>query len=182
MSLFKAINQTFENVTEYLVFASRWFQAIVYLGLIAGCGIYAYKFIGEVYVLARDVDSLTEVQAMLMILGLIDISMVMNLLVIVIIGGYSIFTSRIDFEGQEDRPLWLDNLDADRLKVKLSTSLASISGVHLLKTFIDVHSEVKKAEFISLTYEIAIHLVFIVSSLVLAFIVRILNNPVHTDH
>jgi len=180
MGIFKAINRTIENVTEYLVFASRWLQAIVYLGLIVGCGLYAYKFVGELYVLARDVDELTEVQTMLMILGLIDISMVMNLLVIVIIGGYSIFTSRIDFEGQEDRPNWLDFLDADRLKVKLSTSLASISGVHLLKTFIDVHSEVKNQEFAALTYEIAIHMVFIFSSLVLAFIVRILNNPIHT--
>jgi uncharacterized protein (TIGR00645 family) len=82
----------------------------------------------------------------------------------------------LDFEGSEDRPQWLDNLDADRLKVKLSTSLASISGVHLLKTFIDVHSEVKMGDMKNLTFEIAIHLVFIISALVLAWIVRILNN------
>jgi uncharacterized protein (TIGR00645 family) len=82
----------------------------------------------------------------------------------------------LDFEGSEDRPQWLDNLDADRLKVKLSTSLASISGVHLLKTFIDVHSEEKTGDMNALKFEIGIHLVFIVSALVLAGIVRILNN------
>lgn len=178
MGFFKATNRALENITEYLVFASRWVQAPVYLGLIVASCVYTYKFMAELYVLARDVEEITEVEAMLMILGLIDISMVMNLLIIVIIGGYSIFTSRIDFHGHEDRPQWLDFLDADRLKVKLSTSLASISGVHLLRTFIDVHSEVKIEGFRALNFEIGIHMVFIVSSLMLAWIVRILNNPV----
>ena len=120
-----------EGIIEYLVFVARWFQAPVYLGLIIGSGLYTYKFLEELYIMWRDIAVLTEIQSMLMVLGLIDISMVMNLLIIVIIGGYSIFTSRLNFEGIEDRPQWLDNLDADRLKVKLSTSLASISGVHL---------------------------------------------------
>ncbi len=121
------------------------------------------------------IDEFTEVQVMLSILGLIDISMVMNLLVIVIIGGYSIFTSRIDFDEQEDRPHWIDHLDADRLKVKLATSLASISGVHLLKTFIDIHSETETGSYEDLKFEITIHLVFIISALILAWIARILD-------
>jgi uncharacterized protein (TIGR00645 family) len=176
MGAFKKVSQAMENIIEYLVFVARWFQAPVYLGLIAGSGMYVYKFMEELYIMSRDIQKLSEVEAMLMVLGLIDISMVMNLLIIVIIGGYSIFTSRLDFEGVEDRPQWLDNLDADRLKVKLSTSLASISGVHLLKTFIDVHSETKTGDFRPLNFEIAIHMVFIVSSLILAWIVRILKN------
>lgn len=130
----------------------------------------------ELTVLALGIDSFSEIDVMLMILGLIDISMVMNLLIIVIIGGYSIFTSRLDFEGKEDKPQWLDFLDADRLKVKLSTSLASISGVHLLKTFIDIHAETNTSNYTALTFEIAIHLVFIFSSLMLAWIVRILDH------
>jgi uncharacterized protein (TIGR00645 family) len=129
----------------------------------------------ELISLALQTQSISEVNMMLGILGLIDISMVMNLLIIVIIGGYTIFTSRIDFDGKEDRPLWLDHLDADRLKVKLSTSLASISGVHLLKTFIDLHSQSNEAEFTSLNYEIIIHLVFIVSALALAYAVKLLE-------
>jgi uncharacterized protein (TIGR00645 family) len=179
MSLFRKINKAIEDSIEYSVFASRWFQAIIYVGLIIGAALYSYKFIGELVTMGINLNVYSEVEMMLGVLGLIDISMVMNLLVIVIIGGYSIFTSRLDFEGKEDKPQWLDNLDADRLKVKLSTSLASISGVHLLKTFIDVHSEVKTGSMEALNYEIAIHLVFIVSSLCLAWIVIILKKKMH---
>src|SRR6478609_6189297 len=174
-SLFKSVSKVFEVIIEYSIFASRWFQAPVYLGLVVGSALYVYKFIGELVNLWMSVDKLTETQVMLQILGLIDISMVMNLLVIVIIGGYSIFTSRIDFDEQEDRPHWIDHLDADRLKVKLATSLASISGVHLLKTFIDIHSETETGSYEALKFEIIIHLVFIVSALILAWIARILN-------
>lgn len=164
-----------ENVTEYLIFAARWIQVPVYLGLVVGTGLYTYKFMEELFDLARNVETWSEVDVMLSLLGLIDISMVMNLLVIVIIGGYTIFTSRLDFEGKEDRPQWLDHLDADRLKVKLSTSLASISGVHLLKTFMDIHTE-SKGEFLALEFEIGIHMIFIISALMLAWIVKILAN------
>jgi uncharacterized protein (TIGR00645 family) len=105
----------------------------------------------------------------------------MNLLIIVIIGGYSIFTSKLDFDDQEDRPHWIDHLDADRLKVKLSTSLASISGVHLLKTFIDIHSETTGKDYNTLNFEIIIHMVFIFSALILAWIVRILRRADEDD-
>lgn len=179
-SIMRQINKVVENIVEGLVFASRWTQAPIYLGLIVGALLYAYKFIDELVLLARNVVTMTEVQVMLAILGLIDISMVMNLLVIVIIGGYSIFTSRIDFDEQEDRPHWIDHLDADRLKVKLATSLASISGVHLLKTFIDIHSETETGSYDALTFEITIHLVFIVSALILAWIARILDQGPET--
>jgi len=176
MSVLVKVNRAIESIIEYLVFASRWFQAPIYLGLIIGSGLYVYKFMEELAALAATVQEKTETEVMLGILGLIDISMVMNLLVIVIIGGYSIFTSRIDFDEQEDRPHWIDNLDADRLKVKLATSLASISGVHLLKTFIDIHSETGQKGFEALQFEIIIHLVFIISALILAWIARILDK------
>jgi uncharacterized protein (TIGR00645 family) len=177
MTVLNKANRVIENIIEYLVFASRWLQAPIYLGLIIGSLLYVYKFLEELTNLAFRVQEMTEVQVMLAVLGLIDISMVMNLLVIVIIGGYSIFTSRIDFDEQEDRPHWIDNLDADRLKVKLATSLASISGVHLLKTFIDIHSETNTGKGIdALKYEIIIHLVFIISALILAWIARILDH------
>jgi uncharacterized protein (TIGR00645 family) len=173
----KRINRALENFIEYLIFASRWMQAPIYMGLIIGSGIYVYKFMQELATLALTIRELSEEAVMLSILGLIDISMVMNLLIIVIIGGYSIFTSKIDFDGQEDKPQWIDHLDADRLKVKLSTSLASISGVHLLKTFIDIHSE-SKGSFAKLNFEIGIHMVFIVSALILAWIVKILQHRI----
>ena len=174
MSFITRVNRAIENFTETLIFSARWLQAPIYLGLIVGSAIYTYKFLEELANLGFNIRVWSETQVMLAVLGLIDISMVMNLLVIVIIGGYSIFTSRIDFDNKEDRPQWIDHLDADRLKVKLSTSLASISGVHLLKTFIDIHSEIK-GEYTALEFEIGIHMVFILSALMLAWIVRILN-------
>jgi uncharacterized protein (TIGR00645 family) len=176
MSFLMRVNRSIEGLIETLVFFSRWFQAPIYLGLIIGSGLYVYKFLEELSNLALRINIITEVEVMLAILGLIDISMVMNLLIIVIIGGYSIFTSRIDFDEQEDRPHWIDNLDADRLKVKLATSLASISGVHLLKTFIDIHSETETGSYEALWFEISIHLVFIISALILAWIARILEH------
>jgi uncharacterized protein (TIGR00645 family) len=176
MEIWKSFTKAMETTVEYTVFASRWFQALIYLGLVVGSGMYVYKFMDQLVVLAINLKAWSEVEVMLGILGLIDISMVMNLLIIVIIGGYSIFTSRIDFDEQEDRPHWIDNLDADRLKVKLATSLASISGVHLLKTFIDIHEEAKTEGFQSLEFEIIIHLVFIISALILAWIAKILNH------
>jgi uncharacterized protein (TIGR00645 family) len=182
-SLARKVNRSIENIIEFLVFFSRWFQAPVYLGLIIGSGLYVYKFMEELAALGMNIDSFTEVEVMLRILGLIDISMVMNLLVIVIIGGYSIFTSKIDFDQQEDRPHWIDHLDADRLKVKLATSLASISGVHLLKTFIDIHSETNTSKGLdALQYEIIIHMVFIISALVLAWIAKILDREPKLAH
>ena len=174
--MFSRITTAIEKFVEYLIFFSRWLQAPVYLGLVFGTVLYVYKFMEELADLAATFDISSEVHVMLALLGLIDISMVMNLMIIVIIAGYTIFTSRIDFEGMEDKPYWLDHLDADRLKVKLSTSLASISGVHLLKTFIDIHSETLTKGFNDLDYEIAIHMVFIVSALILAWIARILND------
>jgi uncharacterized protein (TIGR00645 family) len=177
--MFSQINKAIENTIEFFIFFSRWLQAPVYLGLIIGSLLYVYKFMEELVVLAKGIDSFSEVHIMLGILGLIDMSMVMNLLIIVIIGGYSIFTSKLDLDGKEDKPLWLDYLDADRLKVKLSTSLASISGVHLLRTFIDIHSEARDGELVNLQYEIGIHLVFIVSALVLAWIAKILEAKSH---
>jgi uncharacterized protein (TIGR00645 family) len=176
------IARTIENVTEYLIFASRWLQAIVYMGLVFGSAFYTFKFLQELSDLILNVNAFTEAEMMLAVLGLIDISMVMNLLVIVIIGGYSIFTSRIDFTGEEDRPQWLDHLDADRLKVKLSTSLASISGVHLLKSFIDLQTERRTADLMSLNFEIIIHLVFIVSAIFLARIAIMLHQVDNTHH
>ena len=166
----------FESITEYLIFASRWIQAPMYLGLVFASGLYLYKFFEELWHIAEKVAIVTEIEVMLGILALIDASMVLNLLVIVIVGGYSIFTSKIDFSQHEDRPHWLDHLDAGRLKIKLATSLASISGVHLLATFIDIHQQTneKIGGTEDLKYEIIIHLVFILSAMMLGWVEQIL--------
>lgn len=175
MKLIRATARFAEATLEYLVFASRWWQVPIYVGLTIGSLLYGVKFGSELIGFIRRAEELTEVESMMAILALIDIVMVMNLLVVVIIGGYSIFTSKLDFSKTKDRPQWLDNLDADRLKVTLATSLASISAVHLLKSYIDIHSEQRVNDLSTLKYEIAIHLLFVLSSLALAWIARSLD-------
>ena len=172
--------KNFENLYEKTIFWSRWVQAPIYTGLFIASVFYALKFFQELFHLAFHFSEMGEIEVMLILLALVDISMVMNLVVMVIIGGYSIFTSRIDLDYNEDKPLWLEGLDAGKLKIKLASSLASISGVHLLKTFIDVRSAEEYEGFEGIMVEIAIHLTFIVSAWLLAHTERI-QHSYHGD-
>lgn len=169
----------FENFFEGFMFWSRWVQAPLYTGLIIGSILYLIKFFEELLHVWHDTLVLSETDMMLKILSLVDISMVMNLVVMVTIGGYSIFTSRIDVDHHEDKPLWLEDLDAGQLKIKLSTSLASISGVQLLKTFIDYREAEIKNNSETVIIEIVIHMVFIVSALLLAQTEKITHSYHH---
>ncbi len=169
----------FENFFEGFMFWSRWVQAPLYTGLIFGSFLYLVKFFQELYHTWEQTTILGETDMMLRILGLVDISMVMNLVVMVTIGGYSIFTSRIDVDSHEDKPLWLEDLDAGQLKIKLATSLASISGVQLLKTFIDYREAEQKAGSEGIIIEIVIHMVFIISALLLAQTEKITHSYKH---
>lgn len=169
----------FESFFEGFMFWSRWVQAPLYTGLIFGSFLYLFKFFQELYHTFQQTSSLHETEMMLRILGLVDISMVMNLVVMVTIGGYSIFTSKIDVNMHEDKPLWLEGLDAGQLKIKLATSLASISGVQLLKTFIDYREAEQKAGAEGIIIEIVIHMVFIISALLLAQTEKITHSYKH---
>lgn len=169
----------FESFFEGFMFWSRWVQAPLYTGLIFGAFLYLFKFFQELYHTFQQTSSLTEIDMMLRILTLVDISMVMNLVVMVTIGGYSIFTSRIDVDMHDDKPLWLEDLDAGQLKIKLATSLASISGVQLLKTFVDYRQEAQKAGSEGIIIEIVIHMVFIISALLLAQTEKITHSYQH---
>lgn len=172
----------FENFFEGFMFWSRWVQAPLYTGLIFGSFLYLVKFFQELFHTWEQTSILGETEMMLRILSLVDISMVMNLVVMVTIGGYSIFTSRIDVDSHEDKPLWLEDLDAGQLKIKLATSLASISGVQLLKTFIDYREEAEKAGSEGIIIEIVIHMVFIISALLLAQTEKITHSYLHGHH
>jgi uncharacterized protein (TIGR00645 family) len=167
------VSRFFETATETLIFGSRWVQAPMYLGLIFGSILYLSNFIEDLILITLDIQKATGTDAMLAMLGVIDASMVLNLLMIVIVGGYSIFVSNIDFSDSEDKPQWLDKFDAGKLKINLASSLALISGVHLLKTFIFIQSR-PDSDSTALLFEIVIHLVFIVSSLLLAWIEEVL--------
>ncbi len=169
-----------ETFFEGFVFWSRWIQAPMYGGLILGAALYLAKFFQELAHMYHELLDKPETAVMLSVLSLVDMSMVMNLVVMVAIGGYSIFTSKIDVEMHEDKPLWLEGLDAGMLKIKLATSLASISGVQLLKTFVDFREAAERSGGKEAIYiEIIIHMVFIFSALLLSFTEKTIHSYAH---
>ncbi|KAA2284672.1 TIGR00645 family protein [Arenimonas fontis] len=120
-----------------LIFASRWLQLPLYLGLIVAQCVYVFLFLKELTHLVMDANTLTEQGIMLLVLGLIDVVMISNLLVMVIVGGYETFVSRLNLQGHPDQPEWLSHVNASVLKVKLAMAIIGISSIHLLKTFIE---------------------------------------------
>ncbi len=155
-----------------LIFMSRWLQVPLYLGLIVAQGIYVFLFLKEVWHLLSHAAELDETNVMLAVLGLIDVVMISNLLIMVIVGGYETFVSRLGVEGHPDEPEWLDHVNAGVLKVKLSMALISISSIHLLKTFINPDQHSTHA----ILWQVAIHLSFLVSALVMAWVDRLTSS------
>ena len=125
------------NPLPALIFSSRWLQLPLYLGLIVAQGVYVFLFLKELWHLIHDAGSLSEQGIMLIVLGLIDVVMISNLLVMVIVGGYETFVSRMRLERHPDQPEWLSHVNASVLKVKLAMAIIGISSIHLLKTFIE---------------------------------------------
>ncbi len=153
-----------------IIFSSRWLQLPLYLGLIVGQCVYVFQFLKELVELVAHTASFTEQQIMLSVLGLIDVVMISNLLVMVIIGGYETFVSRLDLDGHRDQPEWLDHVNASVLKVKLGTAIIGISSIHLLRTFINASAYAPQV----LMWQTLIHLAFLVSALALAYVDRLL--------
>ena len=125
------------NPLPALIFSSRWLQLPLYLGLIVAQGVYVFLFLKELSHLVMDATTLSEQQIMLLVLGLIDVVMISNLLMMVIVGGYETFVSRMRLERHPDQPEWLSHVNASVLKVKLAMAIIGISSIHLLKTFIE---------------------------------------------
>lgn len=170
----------------HFIFLSRWLQAPLYLGLIVAQVVYVWQFMVELWHLIHEVilhpGDMNEATTMLAVLGLVDVVMISNLLIMVIIGGYETFVSKIRVTGHHDEPDWLSHVNANLLKVKLAISIISISSIHLLKTFIEVGRMEEGLVFDSkgkviystegVFWEVMIHLAFIVSALALAWIDR----------
>lgn len=156
------------------IFWSRWLQAPLYLGLIIAQGVYVYQFMVELTHLVGKAGSMTDTDIMLIVLGLIDVVMIANLLIMVIIGGYETFVSRLDLEGHPDQPEWLSHVNAGVLKVKLATALIGISSIHLLKTFINAGNLDDRV----IVFQVAIHVTFVISALAMAWTDRIMNMSV----
>ena len=191
-----------------LIFASRWIQVPLYLGLIVAQCVYVAHFWVELVHLLQavfgdghalqilvqgigyhpapsedgvplpPVTSLNETVIMLVVLGLIDVVMISNLLIMVIIGGYETFVSRLDLDGHRDQPEWLDHVNASVLKVKLATAIIGISSIHLLKTFINAGAYDTKV----LLWQTLIHLAFLASAMALALTDRLLDPAPGQPH
>jgi len=120
-----------------LIFSSRWLQLPLYLGLIVAQGVYVILFVKELMHLITGAFELNEQAVMLIVLALIDVVMISNLLMMVIVGGYETFVSRLRLQNHPDQPEWLSHVNASVLKVKLAMAIIGISSIHLLKTFIE---------------------------------------------
>ena len=164
------------------IFMSRWLQAPLYLGLIVAQGVYVWQFWLELVHLVgvTATKDVTETQIMLIVLGLIDVVMISNLLVMVIVGGWETFVSRLDLQHHPDQPEWLSHVNAGVLKVKLATAIIGISSIHLLKTFINAEHYEEKV----LLWQTLIHVTFVFSALAIAWTERIMNPnpPPSTEH
>jgi uncharacterized protein (TIGR00645 family) len=180
-----------------MIFASRWLQMPLYLGLILAQGVYVWHFFLELYHLVMAafgsqadvaalvksigyksdvaITSLNETVIMLVVLALIDVVMISNLLIMVIVGGYETFVSRMNLQNHPDQPEWLSHVNASVLKVKLATAIIGISSIHLLKTFINAANYSEQV----LMYQTIIHVVFLLSAMAIAYTDKLMR---HDDH
>ena len=183
-----------------LIFASRWLQLPLYLGLIAAQAVYVVNFWVELvhlleaafgnqhalqtlvtnigYKSDAPLTALNETVIMLVVLGLIDVVMISNLLIMVIVGGYETFVSRLNLEGHPDQPEWLDHVNASVLKVKLGTAIIGISSIHLLKTFINAANYDEKV----LMWQTIIHIAFLLSAIAIAVADRLMSHSTPSEH
>ena len=155
-----------------IIFGSRWMQLPLYLGLIIAQGVYVVLFLKELWHLIAGATSLSEQLIMLAVLGLIDVVMISNLLVMVIVGGYETFVSRLRLQGHPDQPEWLSHVNATVLKVKLAMAIIGISSIHLLKTFIAIGTlgaEGSNYTEAGVMWQTIIHMTFIVSAMGIAY-------------
>jgi uncharacterized protein (TIGR00645 family) len=160
-----------ERFVERLIFASRWLQAPLYVGLILVLVLLAGKFFQELWHMTTDLWGMNESRLVLAVLGLVDMVMVANLIVMVVISGYENFVSRLDLDGVKDRLSWFGKLDAGSLKIKLASSIVAISSIHLLKAFLDA-GDLPAEKLIML---VVIHMTFIVSALMLAYLDKLVG-------
>lgn len=176
-----------------LIFSSRWLQLPLYLGLIVAQAVYVIHFLVELmhlveaafgndtalqalvssigYKTEAPITTLNETVIMLVVLALIDVVMISNLLIMVIVGGYETFVSRLNLEGHRDQPEWLNHVNASVLKVKLAMSIIGISSIHLLKTFINADNYTDRV----LIAQTAIHITFLLSAMAIAYTDKLMS-------
>lgn len=162
-----------KNLMSNILFGSRWLQLPLYLGLIVAQAVYVFFFGIELVHLVSKASHLVEADIMLIVLGLIDVVMISNLLIMVIIGGYETFVSRLNLAGHPDEPDWLSHVNANLLKVKLATAIIGISSIHLLKAFINADNLSDRV----LISQTVIHMAFVLSAVAIAYIDKLMTHP-----
>ncbi len=189
-----------QRILPNFIFASRWLQLPLYLGLIVAQCVYVFHFWVELVHLVEavfgdkdalallvssigyksdfQVTALNETIIMLVVLALIDVVMISNLLIMVIIGGYETFVSRLDLDDHPDQPEWLSHVNASVLKVKLATAIIGISSIHLLKTFINAANYTDKV----LMWQTLIHIAFLFSALAIAYADKLMAHSPRPAH
>lgn len=160
-----------------LIFSSRWLQLPLYIGLIVAQCVYVFLFLKELWHLVAHAFDFSEQQIMLVVLGLIDVVMISNLLIMVIVGGYETFVSRLRLEGHPDQPEWLSHVNASILKIKLAMAIIGISSIHLLRTFIEagnigIAGRTANYTETGVLLQTLIHVVFILSAIGIAWVDR----------
>ena len=182
------------------IFASRWLQLPLYIGLIAAQAVYVVHFMVELkHLIGAALGNLPDLQAlvtsigykttvpitmlnetviMLVVLALIDVVMISNLLIMVIVGGYATFVSRMDLDGHPDQPEWLSHVNASVLKVKLATAIIGISSIHLLKTFINADNYTDRV----LIAQTVIHIAFLLSAMAIAYTDKLMSSIAAQKH
>ncbi len=182
------------------IFASRWLQLPLYLGLIAAQAVYVVHFLVELkhligaafgnqpdlqalvtsigYKTTVPITMLNETVIMLVVLALIDVVMISNLLIMVIVGGYATFVSRMNLDGHPDQPEWLSHVNASVLKVKLATAIIGISSIHLLKTFINADNYTDRV----LIAQTVIHIAFLLSAMAIAYTDKMMSGMAAQKH
>ena len=173
-----AVREISLSMMGQVIFWSRWLQAPLYLGLIIAQGVYVYHFMIELVHLVSIANKIGEAEIMLIVLGLIDVVMIANLLIMVIIGGYETFVSRLNLKEHPDQPEWLSHVNAATMKIKLSMALIGISSIHLLKTFINAENMTE----VTIKWQVIIHVVFILSAIAMAYTDRIMTKTLMDAH
>ena len=151
------------------MFASRWLLAPFYVGLVGAIAILLFKFIKEFVMLLPQVATLDGGQIMVSVLTLVDVALVANLLLIIVFAGYENFVSKINTEDSEDRPEWMGHVTFSDLKIKLIGSIVAISGIELLKAFVNVESYTDK----QLAWKVGLQVTFVLSGVLFAFMDRL---------
>ena len=168
-----------KNIEYYLektIFNSRWILAPFYLGLVLGIILLFVKFVQKIYLMFHTVFSASVSDVIVNILVLVDISLVASLLLIIIFSGYEIFVSKIDTGDHVDRPSWMGKVDFSGLKLKVIGAIVAISAIDLLKSFMDIPSELSDAEADKLMWKVIIHMTFVVSGLLFAIMDKVVGD------